>query len=131
MFSMCNRLFSSGEKTTIVDGKYFCVACASQGSNGFSGSHPTGDLDSVPPSLSSPSKSKTFPDRGRKDPVSSAVSWTQKTLPTGLRPSTPPSDINQEDGPVHTNMTNGVDKEYPLVSEQLTVQIHENGYLRE
>ncbi|VDP88357.1 unnamed protein product [Echinostoma caproni] len=125
----CGRLFSSGERTTIIDGVYYCVSCATQISNGLPTSRPTGEFDSVPPSLSSPSKSKTYPERGQRDPVSSSVSWTQKTMPTGLRSSIPRSDTaNHDDEPLSTSLTNGVEKDYPLVSDQLTVQIHENGY---
>ncbi|TPP63407.1 Actin binding LIM protein family member 2 [Fasciola gigantica] len=126
--STCGRLFSSGERTTIIDGTYYCVSCATQISNGLPSSHPTSELESVTPSLSSPSKSKTYPERGRKDTISSTVSWSQKTLPSGLRPGAPP-DASQVDEPVDSSLTNGVVKEYPLVSDQLTVQIHENGYL--
>ncbi|KAF5403580.1 Villin-2, partial [Paragonimus heterotremus] len=120
----CRRLFSSGERTTIVDGAYYCVPCAAQITNGLGAPHGEGEtLHRL-----SPTKSPKCLDHEGRVPVSSSTpSWSQNGSPTRFvnsssHPQLPPS--HSADGTI----TNGLDGSYPFVDGQLTVQVHENGF---
>ncbi|KAF7257258.1 hypothetical protein EG68_06017, partial [Paragonimus skrjabini miyazakii] len=117
----CRRLFSSGERTTIVDGAYYCVPCAAQITNGLGAPHGEGET-------LSPTKSPKCLDHEGRVPVSSSTpSWSQNGSParfvnSSSHPQLPPS--HSADGTI----TNGLDGSYPFVDGQLTVQVHENGF---
>ncbi|TGZ58565.1 hypothetical protein CRM22_009591, partial [Opisthorchis felineus] len=125
--SACRRLFSSGERTTIVSNDYYCVSCAGRFTNGLRSS-------SDASSRSSPSKPQgRYDGFGRISSVSPTLTWTlQPTAHQGHVNNTPvhhslPPQPNG--GPDHATLNNGLDGAYPFVDGQLTVQITENGYV--
>ncbi|KER33551.1 hypothetical protein T265_12596, partial [Opisthorchis viverrini] len=120
------RLFSSGERTTIVSNDYYCVSCAGRFTNGLRSS-------SDASSRGSPSKPQgRYDGFGRISSVSPTLTWTmQPTAHQGQVNNTPidhalPPQPNG--GPDHATLSNGLDGAYPFVDGQLTVQITENGY---
>ncbi|VDP34706.1 unnamed protein product [Schistosoma mattheei] len=150
----CRRLFNSGERTTIVDGSYYCMSCSSNLTNGdvlhktvdgnardssaaaatiTNGSNGVCSTSSSPSSNSPSSKSDHF------NPLSLSTSGHQsQTLPTirtsptstPIRHSVSHTDGNNTQNYNHyqQNLISDANlKSFTSLNDQLSVQIHENG----
>ncbi|CAH8571791.1 unnamed protein product [Schistosoma rodhaini] len=148
----CRRLFNSGERTTIVDGSYYCMSCSSNltngdvlhktvGSNNRDGSAAaatvTNGSNGVCSTSSSPSSNSPSSKSDQFNPLSLSTSGHQsQTLPT-IRTSPTPihhpvnhiDDSNtQNHNHYQQNLISDANlKSFPSLNDQLSVQIHENG----
>ncbi|CAL8105875.1 unnamed protein product [Calicophoron daubneyi] len=123
----CRRLFSSGERTTIVGGRYYCTSCAAYATNGQS-AHPAAADSSLHASLMSDAPGATNGEVAGDKVHPTAVSKSSQNPPLIGDPikSLPQPDVDTGAQP---DLDTALDRHYPTVNGQLTVQIHENGYI--
>ncbi|KAH8878498.1 Actin-binding LIM protein 1 [Schistosoma japonicum] len=148
----CRRLFNSGERTTIVDGSYYCMSCSSNLTNGSvmhnivdSGAGPitngTGGISSQVMNRSSSSSPLSTSPSSKINPFNAiplSSSSQSKTMPAIKTSYTTPTrhPVNHTNSISHnhnhshqqpTFISDSNLKSFASLNDQLSVQIQENG----